>query len=177
MDAMRRVRAVLTGVLLCSLGQAGQSQTPGPGPDPTATVQSFWNAVLAMNWVEAVRYLDLRDVARARRIQLDLARAPRGREYTVADLMRRDPEMPREAAEYEVRRIEKMRRQYPDRPFRGYFGIDSTVLPRPGLIPLLARRAGVSQPDRCGPSQDQLGMADPSPRRRRPGLGRDVWHE
>ena len=35
--------------------------------------------------------------------------------------------MPREVAEYEVRRREKLRAQYPARPFSGFQGVDSTV--------------------------------------------------
>lgn len=122
-----RMRALIPAVLLCAPWQASVAQTPSQILDPTATVQAFWKAVLSMRWADAVEFLDLRELERARRFQLQIARAPRGREYTAADLMRRDPGMPREAAEYEVRRTEKLRRQYPPRMFPHYFGVDSAA--------------------------------------------------
>lgn len=105
----------------------GSAPSPSPSLDPVATVTAFWAAAVAMRWTEAVSLLDLSPLEKSRQAQLEVARMPRGREYTAEDLMRRDPDMPREAAEYEIRRLERMRQQYPERPFSFYLGVDSAA--------------------------------------------------
>ena len=117
-------------IRICFLGACLLAVSPGQAQsrqsaDAAATVQAFWEAVFAARWSAAVALLDLGDVERFRRAQLDAARRSWGREYTVADLMHRDPDMPREAAEYEIRRRERERQRYPPRPFWMFYGIDS----------------------------------------------------
>jgi hypothetical protein len=100
------------------------AQDTAPRLDPAAIVKAFWEAAFAMRWADAVLFLDLSELEKMRRLHLEMSRVRPGREYTVEDLMLRDPDMPREAAEYEVRRKEKIRREYPERPF-AIFGVDS----------------------------------------------------
>jgi hypothetical protein len=102
-----------------------QAQNQQPQSDPAATVQAFWQAVFAGQWPEAVGLLDLGDIERFRKAQLDAARRASDREPTVEDLLRRDPDMPRQAAEYEIKRRAKARLQYPPRPFWMFYGVDS----------------------------------------------------
>jgi len=119
-----RLAGMLTELMLLPQASAPSSS---PSLDPVATVTAFWAAAIAMRWAEAVSLLDLTALEKSRQAELESARMPRGREYTAEDLMRRDPDMPREAAEYEIRRREKLRKQYPERPFRQYFGVDSSA--------------------------------------------------
>jgi hypothetical protein len=100
-----------------------QSQPPGP----VETMRAFWEAALSQRWADAVMLLDLGPIDRMRRQQLEMARLRPGREYTVEDLLRRDPDMPRAAAEYEVRRRERTRAEYPVKPFYMYAGVDSAA--------------------------------------------------
>lgn len=118
---------ILIAVLLAASWQPGTAQRPSPALDPAGTVRAFWAAVHGMRWAEAVGYLDLQDLENTRRRQLESAAGTRLRELTVSDLMRRDPEMPREAAEYEVQRRERQRQLYPARPFFMFFGVDSAA--------------------------------------------------
>jgi hypothetical protein len=74
-----------------------------------------------------VSYLDLQDLEKARQRQIETAASSRNLAPTVSDLMRRDPDMPREAAEYQVRRRDLQRQQSPVRPFWMYFGVDSAA--------------------------------------------------
>lgn len=131
---LRPLRGLLTTALCCIPLGLAVGQRPPPSLDPAATVDSFWQAVLGMRWAEAVRYLDLTELERARQTQLESARLRPGREYTAVDLMRRDPDMPLEAAEYEIRRRDKLRRDYPQQPFPNYYGVDS--LPQLERMPI-----------------------------------------
>ena len=88
-----------------------QSQVP-----PREAAERFLNAWNTRRWPEAARYLDLDQFDRFR--QDFIARSRRGSnegpQPTVDDLRRRDPDMPREVAEYQIRRMEEQRRRYAD---------------------------------------------------------------
>lgn len=127
-DFLRLGTAILLiGALVLTRPVLLSAQSASANLDPASTVRAFWEAVFAARWPEAVDLLNLADVDRLRRQQVKYARAPRGRDYTAADLMLRDPEMPREAAEYEIRKQEKERKQFPERPFWMYYGVDSAA--------------------------------------------------
>lgn len=83
---------------------------------PAEAANGFLNAWNARRWTEAARLLDLDQFETFRR---DFAaRAARGGadapRMTVEDLRRRDPSMPREVAEYQVRMMEEQRRRFAD---------------------------------------------------------------
>jgi len=138
-NASPYVRRLCIAALLFVPFENAMAQYTAPPLDPAATVKAFWEAAFAMRWADAVLFLDLSEVEKMRQVQLEVSRVRPGREYTVEDLMRRDPDMPREAAEYEVRRREKLRRQYPERPFRS-FGVDSASQVERMLLEELAAR-------------------------------------
>ncbi len=74
---------------------------------PDAAVRSFFSALEGRRWREAAAMVHPAALARLReeRVQMARAMAPGGRRsITVEDLMRSDPKMPREVAEYQVRR-------------------------------------------------------------------------
>lgn len=103
-------------------GGAAQSK---PG-DPEEVVRAFWEAALAQRWADAVAFLDLTILARMRATQLENARRPQP-QPTVEDLLRRDPTMPREAAEYQIRSRARLLSRQGANPFPEFFGIDSSA--------------------------------------------------
>ncbi|MEZ4456189.1 MAG: hypothetical protein R2882_06520 [Gemmatimonadales bacterium] len=82
---------------------------------PRQTAAAFLDAWNAQRWLDAARLLDLDQFDRFRRDFVERAgrqdEAPR---MTVDDLRRRDPSMPREVAEYQIRMMEQQRSRYAD---------------------------------------------------------------
>ena len=86
------------------------SQSPAPSPDvartPQATATAFLDAVGAERWLDAARLLDLGAFEGYRQMQLRHYQSLREtRAITVEDLLRAKPDMPRAAAEYQVKEM------------------------------------------------------------------------
>jgi hypothetical protein len=103
-------------LVVVALAGAASSVVAQPEPSPRSVAGRFLEAWNARRWSEAARYLDLDQFDRFR--QDFIARARRGSNEgprpTVEDLRKMDPEMPREVAEYQIRRMEEQRRRYAD---------------------------------------------------------------
>lgn len=91
------------------LGSApGGAQSDSRQSPPALVVDSFSRAVRDARWLDAARFVDVAMIARMRDEQLESLRRPVPK-VTVEDLLRRNPDMPRVVAEYEVRRIDEHR--------------------------------------------------------------------
>ncbi len=77
---------------------------------PDSALRAFHAAMFERRWTEAGRFVDPVLVERLRWEAVRSARAPR-RARTIDDYLRDDPEMPREVAEYLLRRAEQSIRQ------------------------------------------------------------------
>ena len=100
-----RARTLSTLVVALSMPAVADAQ-PGAGAVPPEQVASaFFQAAAAERWAEAVGYLDLAHVERHRQMVVASGRRPAARSGpSVEELLRLDPEMPRAAAEYQVRK-------------------------------------------------------------------------
>ncbi|MBM4188998.1 MAG: hypothetical protein FJ206_16995 [Gemmatimonadetes bacterium] len=83
---------------------------------PSETASRFLEAWNARRWSQAAALLDLDQFDRFRQDFIARSRQAGGRRptMTVEELRRMDPDMPREAAEYQVRRMEEEARRYAD---------------------------------------------------------------
>jgi hypothetical protein len=89
--------------------QSPALSSPAPS-SPEAVARAFFAALEGRRWREAARWLHTAALASFREHALMMARSSLQAELTMTtaeDLLRRDPDMPREAAEYEVRRMSK----------------------------------------------------------------------
>jgi hypothetical protein len=97
-------------VLSASLPNVGVGQD-----SPRDAVGRFVEAWNARRWSEAAALLDLDQFDRFRQDFVARARRqPEGPRITVEEILRRNPGMPRAAAEYQVERMEEERRRYED---------------------------------------------------------------
>ncbi len=89
------------------------AQSEPSARDAAARFLEAWNS---RRWPDAARYLDLDQFDRFRQDFISRARraSTEGPQPSVEELRRRDPDMPREVAEYQVRRMEEQRRHYAD---------------------------------------------------------------
>jgi hypothetical protein len=88
----------------------------GVGQDsPKAVASRFVEAWNERRWSEAAALLDLDQFDRFRQDFLTRARRQQdGPEITVPELLKRNPGMPREVAEYQVQQMNEQRRRYED---------------------------------------------------------------
>ncbi|HYD51725.1 MAG TPA: hypothetical protein VEA99_03820 [Gemmatimonadaceae bacterium] len=105
--------AWLVAVVLVAPALAGQQPTAS---EPEAVMRAFLAAIVAERWHDAAGLVELAPfeaelqniIANARRPQRSLP------PLTVEDLQRHEPEMPREVAEYQLRRMRELRARYGD---------------------------------------------------------------
>jgi hypothetical protein len=104
-----RSRALAVACALTLAAGGASAQAPPAPPDSVAA--SFLRAVAGARWAEAATYLDRPSVERVRRNALRAARFRTGDvfEVTAEWLMQREPDMPREVAEYQVRKSRESR--------------------------------------------------------------------
>src|SRR5918992_6190371 len=91
---------------------------------PEAAIDGLSRALVTRRWRDAVAFLDKTSVNEFHRSQVEFIseRHAQPRVITADDLMRHDPDMPREVAEYTVRqhrRHQEDRLTHPDREFAG----------------------------------------------------------
>src|SRR6185436_1791228 len=88
----------------------------GVGQDsPREAATRFVEAWNARRWSESAEVLDLDQFDRFRQDFISRARRQsEGPELTVAELLRRNPAMPRDVAAYQIQQIEQERRRYED---------------------------------------------------------------
>ena len=107
-------RVLITSLLIlafASVGSAAQSDSRRSAP--ALVVDSFSHATRDGRWSDAARFLDLEHVARSRdEAVAQLTRPQARRSLTVEDLLRADPRMPREVAEYQVRQANEARADF-----------------------------------------------------------------
>lgn len=83
---------------------------------PREAASRFLDAWNARRWLDAVRAIDLDQFDRFRQDFVTRARrsSSEGPQPSVEELRRMDPDMPREVAEYQIRRIQEQQRRYAD---------------------------------------------------------------
>ena len=107
-------RLLVTAV---SLAVATLSPTPAAGQfSPREAATGFLQAWNARLWTETARFLDLDSFDRFRRDFITRARRQpeEGPQPSVEELLRRNPDMPREAAEYQIRMMREQQRRFAD---------------------------------------------------------------
>ena len=125
---MLTLRSAVTFVgLLLTVGvRAGAGQAPAVELGPTQIMEAFWRSLVSQRWAEAAGFLELTALDTYRRELVREARQTRAAPpLTVERLMRADPDMPREVAEYEVRRHGQRAKQPPSQQIPGFAGLDS----------------------------------------------------
>jgi hypothetical protein len=116
-----RLAAAVAAALLSARAPCGATQEA-----PAGVVKAFFKAVAEERWRDAARYLDVSTFDRYRRAQVAYLRQARpGPQLAVEDLLRIDPDMPREVAEYEVRRMAQRRHGIDDELSREFAGVTS----------------------------------------------------
>jgi hypothetical protein len=116
---------------LALLAVAASGAAPLAAQDsPREVATAFFTAVAEERWRDAAGLLDLRTFERFRRDQVQWMRAPTPEPtITVEQLLRHDPGMPREVAEYEVKRIRErsrdVRGQMLEREFANVTSVDT----------------------------------------------------
>jgi hypothetical protein len=106
-------RSIVTTV---ALSGAAIPMSIAAQPSPRDAAARFLDAWNARRWPEAARLLDLDQFDRLRQDFITRARrtSNEGPQLTVEELRRQDPDMPREVAEYQVRRMQEQQRRYAD---------------------------------------------------------------
>lgn len=105
---MRRV-AVCGLTLMLGAAHSGLGQSRADTPE--SVIRTYFRAVAEQRWRDAAQFVDTAFTERMRRHTIASAMEPE-RVVTVEEHMRNDPEMPREVAEYFVRRAEQSMRAY-----------------------------------------------------------------
>jgi hypothetical protein len=96
--------------LVCVAALAGRAQSQKQPTTPGDVAKAFFEAAAAHKWRDAAGFVDLEAFETYRHQMVESARHPlKTPTITAAMLMKRDPDMPREVAEYQVRQFEKMR--------------------------------------------------------------------
>jgi hypothetical protein len=117
-------------ILLLLAGLACGAAPAAAQESPTDVAASFFKAVAEERWRDAARLLELRAFDRYRREQVASMRLPMPEStITVEELLRHDPDMPRAAAEYRVRKAQEARRNTRERllahEYAGVTSLDS----------------------------------------------------
>jgi hypothetical protein len=101
-----RARTLSTLVVALSMPAVAGAQSGAGAVPPEQLASAFFQAVAAGRWAEAVGYLDVAPVERHRQEMVAEGRRRDAlSEPSVEALLRHDPEMPRAAAEYQVRKV------------------------------------------------------------------------
>ena len=95
---------VVTSAGICNAQQANRALTP------SEIVDHFLKAQQAEQWSEAASYLDPEALERIRQREISQYSDANFPHWTVEQFMKNDPEMPREVAEYELKRMNKLRK-------------------------------------------------------------------
>lgn len=105
-------RNTMVSALLVSVIQS----TAAAQTSPTEAATRFLDAWNARQWSEAANLLDLDQFDRFRQDFIARSRRTTGQRpsMTVEELRRMEPDMPREVAEYQIRRMEEEARRYAD---------------------------------------------------------------
>lgn len=114
-----RVAAVLALVAaIASAPLRAQASAPGAASTPEGVARAFIAALEGHRWADAARLVHPDALNRHRERSLSSLRGLTHRPtITVEDLLRHDPEMPREVAEYQVRRATEGAQDYPRMEF------------------------------------------------------------
>ena len=107
-------RLLVAAVSLALVAAPGTPATAQSSPREAAA--GFLEAWNARRWTETARLLDLDAFDRFRRDFITRARRQpdEGPQPSVEDILRRTPDMPREAAEYQIRMMREQQRRYAD---------------------------------------------------------------
>lgn len=104
-------------VAALSLALAASSSTPAAGQSsPREAAAGFLESWNARRWAETARFLDLDSFDRFRRDFIARARRQpdEGPQPSVEEILRNNPDMPREAAEYQLKAMREQQRRYAD---------------------------------------------------------------
>lgn len=101
------IASLLAGAFACATRPGGRDPAPAAAAAaaPESVAVAFFAAVAEERWTDAVDHLDLRGFDAYRQSVLDPPRPIDESMPTVEQLMESDPEMPRAAAEYQVKRL------------------------------------------------------------------------
>ena len=100
---MRTRVVVLVAAVTAAANNLGAQRAPATADE---TARAFVTAFASERWLDAARLLDLSVLEKSREATLKYARAPRVvHQWTVEELMKVDPEMPRAVAEYQIKRM------------------------------------------------------------------------
>lgn len=100
---------VATSVGVCGAQQSNRALTP------SEIVDRFLKAQQAEQWSEAASYLDLSAVERIKQREVESYGEAAFPRWTVEQLMKEDPSMPRAVAEYQVQRMDKEAKNFGNR--------------------------------------------------------------
>lgn len=108
-------------MLAVSMPAVVHAQPSVAAVEPEQVASAFFQAAAAGRWAEAVGYLDVASFERHRQELVASGRRTDGwRELTVEELLQRDPEMPRAAAEYQLRKTREARARHGDMVVREF---------------------------------------------------------
>jgi hypothetical protein len=97
---------LLAALALASFSAASLAQADARVSPPALVADSFFRATASERWHDAVHFLDLDALVQLRDEQVRSYRRRRARvPMTVDDLLKYDPNMPREVAEYQVKQV------------------------------------------------------------------------
>lgn len=110
---LKSLASCVTSLLLCAATSAlGEAQKTNPQLSPTQTVDLFIKAQNAERWGDAADFLDREAIEKIRRRELENTESRTRFPWTVEKLMKEDTAMPRVVAEYEIRRMDRLAKDF-----------------------------------------------------------------
>jgi hypothetical protein len=101
------LRRIIAIALIGMGGFASGAQSQAQPTKPENVAKAFFNAVAAGRWSEAAGYVDLDSFERFRQQMLGSEQSQSIAKWTADSLIKREPDMPRAVAEYQVAQIRK----------------------------------------------------------------------
>lgn len=103
------MRIVRLALLLCGVAAPATAQSTAPTIGPDSVVRAFLRAVEEERWYDATEFIELGRFEAELASTIEFARRPRRARppLTIDDIRRHDPDMPREVAEYQLKRLQR----------------------------------------------------------------------
>jgi len=103
------MRLASTVLHLCGIASSAIAQPSVPREQPDSVVRAFLRAVEEERWYDATEFIELGRFEAELASTIEFARRPRMAPppMTVDDMRRHDPDMPREVAEYQLKRLQR----------------------------------------------------------------------
>lgn len=96
-------------LLLCGIAPSAIAQRSVPREQPDSVVRAFLRAVQEERWYDATELIELGRFEAELASTIEFARRPRraAPPMSIDDMRRHDPDMPREVAEYQLKRLQR----------------------------------------------------------------------